>query len=284
MKTIETPSPEQHELLLRSAEARAARRAVRLGAIPVNHAITNRGRRRTSVTGEGKLLFAFTDVIPAEQIRSYALRIAKSQPLFDQFSGSGHVDPTRESIEAYCTLPARKARIASVPQSERHSRVQALRRQSLHIGDKLLQATFEERNTARLRRAALRVFRYQLENDIPLDNNAAVIAIDAVEDFGHCVRFKANEHRAELDSELGSQIIQIAEISTDDPYILGQNPDLLRLAQLEQKARDEYWSLRYEAVDDYWARDLTTAVSQNAMRVDQEIDRLTSLGPSPSVA
>lgn len=282
-RDLPPPTPEEQAQLMISPEARAGRQALRLALRTLDFQGKPRGRKRADFEGEGRLPFQFADTMPTETVTRLAQVIQPKQPLFDKFTNHHQVRPAKWSIDEYVMAgnKNRKVKLHAVPAGERSLVKNDMRRQTQDIADKLQQAIFDDRNTARLRRYSLRTTRYLISRGLPLDAEAAKLAADAIEDFGQCLQAKSNNWvlRTVRDEDLGVQVVHIGHRAVEDPEILRQNPALLKLVQLEQKARDEFWSPRYEATQEHLGDRLTKQDKQNGADLEAELERLAGLIP-----
>jgi len=278
---LRKPTPLGQKILEVSPEARAARRAQRITdrALPVGRTVL--GRHRSSPLEGLRLLPLPSDVIPPAIVTALAHEIHGRQPLFDKFTKHYQVRPVRSSIEAYINggVKVQERPPANDPKKVREFALDR-RRQVLHIGDVLQRETFTNRNIAIHRRYALMTTQFLARHDKELDPQAAVIAADAIEDFGHTLNAHSDEILRPLHNEdLGYQIIVIGAVAQYDYSIMADNLDLLRLVQIEQRAREDHWNQIYQATVAHpeIGDRLTKLNHQDEAALNVELERLASL-------
>lgn len=279
---LRRPTPLGEKILEVSPEARAMRVAQRIAdvAMPVSKKAISNSRRRSSPMDGNRLLPPTPEVIPSETINALGRHLRDKQPLFDKFTKGFRVKPNKENIEAYINGGVRKAGPKPDPAQTEilHGYYADRRRQALQVGDKLQREVFANRNTARLRRHALMTTRFLSSHDVPLDSAAATIATDAIVDFGHALNANVEDTLQPLHNEdLGYQIIVIGSVAEYDPTLLTDNPELLRLVQLEQKAREEYWGKLFDATVPVLGDRLTKQHHADQHSLDAELGRLAEL-------
>jgi len=248
--SLRSPTRQGERILEVSPEARAARRSQRLAdlASPIGKKIL--GRQRSSPIDKGRLPLPIgSDVLSSETVILLAHHLRDKQPLHNKFSSHFQVKPDRANIDAYINGGVKVNDSPPPPSQPEEVRKYFVRRrrQALHIGDQLQTEAFRNRNIARLRRYSLMTTQFLLQNERELDEAAVVHAADALQDFGQTLSERSSELLAPLGNEdLGYQITVIGAVASHDPRILGDNLDLARLVQIEQKARQEQWSELYD--------------------------------------
>jgi hypothetical protein len=273
---MEQITPEQQQLLMASPEARSNRQAEKLGKRAVDFSRGMRGRKRPELP-QTEQLFPLADTIADDRVTRLGQKLRGQQPLFDQFTNHHKVKPTRDSIEQYCMGGNKRNRRWSDDPAERQEIRKAMRRQTQNIADGLEQGMFDDLNIARLRRKSVKVTRYLIGHNLPLDKQAAIHAADAIEDFGYCLLEQPKLLSELQEPDLAANIAHIGKRAAEDPEIMRQNPLLLRLVQIEQKARDDFWSERYPIVEHVLGDRLTLADKANGEWVEVEIARLDQI-------
>lgn len=270
--------PEDQAVLEVSPDARDARaigrRIGRVAALRPNDPI--RGKQRPEYEGSGRLALAMEPVLESETVKRLAKALTGKQPVFDQFTDHYRVQPNASSVDAYCESGNRKRQVKRDEDPQKQQDIlNAMRRQTHAIADGLVNNTYDDLMTARMRRESLRTTQYLIRTNRPLDRQAALTAADAIQDFGHVVMTKPDIAREVGDEDIGYRIVNIGLQAVDNPEVLLQNADLLRLVQREQRARVEYWQPRHDFYLDYLGDRLTVKTKLDAAQNEAEISRLT---------
>lgn len=272
------PNPEQHAHLMTDLEARDLRRAQRIGERSLASIHDLRGRRRSEV-GSTDQLPLYDSEIDSTRIQALGKYLKGKQPIFDKFTDHYRVKPTKDSIERYVSGANANRHVTRADDHEKQREIfRSMQRQTQHTADLLQQNVFDDLNVARLRRASLKALQHQVRNGLPLDPDAALEAADAILDFGQGLSANKDALRDIHDEGLGEEIAAIGTQAIDDPEILRQNPDLLRLTQIEQAARADYWQTLYEATEEHIPGSrLLTDHYRRAGEVELELARLEAL-------
>ena len=271
---LRQPTPTGQRLLEQFPEAREVRRAQRKVDIPLPATGGPvRGRRRSEVP-TNQLLPVTADVIDPAVIARLALSLKDEdgihRPVFTQFTDHYNVSPDRENISRYLQGSVKTAQPR--PRTGQHEELRqykaARRRQAFNVGDLLQREALTNRNTARIRRFGLMTTRFLFDHDREPDADALTIATDAVDDFGRSLSHHSSELLAPLgDEDLGYQITVIGTVALHDPSILRDNSDLMRLVQIEQKAREEHWGTLFDATMAH------PAIGNRLTPIDREIEQ-----------
>ncbi|HSX44162.1 MAG TPA: hypothetical protein VLE69_02590 [Candidatus Saccharimonadales bacterium] len=269
---------ESQALLLESVEARATREAEKLAALPLTFRRKLQGQRPPQVD-LAVLLNMADNPLPFDKLEALSDRLPIQRPLFSRFIRHNRfpLDPRR--FAAYVNAPRHKSKAMPIDPEEREAWKQAAERQPYHVEDKVQQSLFVDRDIARLRQAAISTVRYQLWTDAPLDEHAAIIAADAVRDFGYSLYEKENSPL--LDDiggqELALHIAAIGEAATDNPALLAENVPLLAMTEREQANREQFWDKRYRFAVRYSEDRLTQQHKDDGQWADAEVARLQAL-------
>lgn len=275
-ENLHFPTPDEHDRMIESPDARALRRSERLGQYATHEAITKRGRKqRVPVNLEGQLSL-YPTVITADTVDDLAALLPKDRPMLDEFSYGYYVRPlTSERLRAYVvggyagrkTLEEEQATDLSPSQnlfganakeddlsakhsaegvSTREDEMHAKLRRSHHIADLLQQASYAHQNVARLRASSLKTVLTQVETQREVDSFAGIHAADAVQDFGFTLQYKksttAATIRAALRNEnIGYVIVTIGLAAEKDPASLLQNIQLAEVVLGQQRIRYRFW-------------------------------------------
>lgn len=271
---------ETQALLLESVEARAAREAEKLAKLPLTFRRKIQGQRPPQVNLTVLLAMAETP-LPMDTLERLADHLPKRLPLFSRFIKHNRfpLDPRR--FAAYVRAERYRSKTVPIDPEEREAWKQAAERQPYHIEDNVQQGLFVDRDIARLRKAAVSTVRYQLWADTPLDEQAAIIAADAVRDFGYSLYDTSNANPEFLEdiggSELALHVAAMGEAAADNPMLLAENIPLLAMTEQEQTHRVRYWGERYEFAVKYGDDRLTQQHIEDGLWVDAEVARLEAL-------
>lgn len=279
-------SPEQQRLLLTSPEAMDERKARDLGKLAVFPHRKLQGRRRVAERNPGSFDFKLSPTIPAEQIVKLGKALGGKQPVLGKFNRANALrDVSMEGLEKFVHGGSnRNERRPIDPNNEREKRIirNNRRRQPEKLRTYFQRDTFEKYKTAQLSRASLDLVRKQLRRGLELDAVAVVWATQAIIDFG--ASLDEGEQGKEIlrgvrDESLGMKIRHVGELASEDTSVLGQNPELLRLVQLEQASREAFWGERYQLSTEVIDRDrLTVPHHENGNAITQEVTRMRQLG------
>jgi hypothetical protein len=237
------------------------------------------GRRRPAISTPDQLPFPVPRTIDPERVVLLGRSLTGQQPLFDEFTDHAHIDPDRRGVMLYVTGGPSAISFKGL-YGEAYDQAYARRqRQREHRKDQLQKTLFIDLATAQWRRASLDTVRRQIGSTQPLDPAAATAAADAVVDFGYTLHanYRADTVATAGDRGLAEHIIGVGNQAETDPTILADNPQLLRLTQLEQKARVEYWQPRFEASVQYTGERLPRDYVANQQWLQTEIERLAQL-------
>lgn len=259
------------------------------------HEITHRGRKTTAELFPRPEGIVVSDIIPEDQVVDYAKRHQDNFPLFNDFTDHAHISPTKKSIDDYCTAgnkvtnekriqEKRGRQLLSIlglpislelPPLEKDS----MRRQTFTLADNLQRNILIDRDTSRLWRASVGAIRRQIIfEDEKLDEVAQKNTLSSVMDFGRTVIQEAEKTGNQDDKEFGLNIAYLFQASEEEiPQIFRTNPVLLKLVQLNLKAHDDYWSVRYDATLKFLGRRLTNEEFKSSKENQKEVERLMLL-------
>jgi len=241
----------EEKILEVSPEARDARRSERLAEIAPPLGRKMLGRKRSSPTDKDRLPLPIgSDVLAADIVVALAHHLEDKHPLLNKFNDHYQVKPDRQHVDAYINGGVRSNEGMPTPDHPDEAREYFTKRhrQALHVGDKLQIEAFQNRNIARMRRYSLMTTQFMFQNGRAPDEPAVIHAADALQDFGHTLSENSHDLLAPLGNEdIGYQISVIGAVASHDPSILSDNPTLLRLVQIEQKAREEHWDKLFTA-------------------------------------
>jgi hypothetical protein len=152
-------------------------------------------------------------------------------------------------------------------------------RQTQHIADQLHHVARTQLQLASIRRAALSAAQRSFRTVRPLSDEAALWAAEAIEDFGQCLKARPDiTDRLGYDKDIATEITHVGLYGSYEPHSVLANGDLLRLVQIEQAKREEFWGARYDGYVEV-DRDRTTVVDhQRSLEVEQLIVHLTPAG------
>lgn len=276
---VEQPSLLRHSELLVSSEARTKRAAQKLGDLSLGFGKKLRGRKRPEFEGPDRLLEPPPDTISINLIKALGKKLGKEKdPLFDQFTRHNRFGLSEVSLRDYCRAESSRRKQMPTDPNEAAEAKRADQRQPFNIRDKVQQGLFDDRNIARLRRGSLAAVQHAIRNDMPFDEAAVVNAADAIVDFGYCLHDNPYHIRHMGKEEFAINIAHIGNAAKEDPDVLRQNPDLVRLVQIEQAKRVQYWGDRFDLTVEVFApQHLTQQNRSDGERVDTEAARLDAL-------
>lgn len=291
-QALPDPTPEEAATMLTSAEARDVRRRQRMGYLKIGPDFMKRGRRRADVSHD--LFSDLEPVIDDDVIVALGRRIRPAQPLFDQFTKGHHVEPTKQAIEEYATGGNRATHRVNRRKKDADPGFrpvvdnEKMRRQSMHIADQLQRNLLVDRDMAALRHSAVWAVRRAIEDGAPIDSQAANFTADAIQDFGYALWENASKPGGNFnDTELGVRIVKVGLAAEDDSTVFAKNRNLLKLVQIEQTARRNYWSERFDASVRYTGDRLPADIKSGEEETQAEIARLNAIQretPDPHAA
>lgn len=260
---MERPGPEEAAELLYRPDLRAARFAARLAELPTPKPPI-RGRKIRELGFVETLEGESIGVLHPNSVRALGRRLSGKQPLFDKFTRHYRVyPPTEESFNYYFEGAIRRNKKWSEDPTEQAAILADRKRQPRDVEDNLQRTVFVDRAIARQRRSAIAHIQRCVQTNQPVDPSAVIVAANAVEDFGFCLMDKENLPKLEGfrffpgqpnsgGDELGGVMIGahiafMGQQASNNPEVLVQNPELLRLVRVEQKQRQDYWGAIYEA-------------------------------------
>lgn len=241
-------SPEQHDELMESPEARDARRQAQLAKMPTFIGRVLRGRSRDSYPVISPRIF------PKDMLVSLGHRLNRNAAVLrDQFTENIPTLNHPTNYELYVTGGNRHNRRIETNPDERKQALLARQRQTQHVADRLHQDTWREWQMARLFKAGILHVRHSLIEGKEPTEEGLRIAASAVEDLGFCLEGNPAIKRIWGARMIPRGLKQIGQLAASEPRtLLAQDPTLLLLVQREQERREELWSgnlERYEQPD-----------------------------------
>lgn len=275
---LSIPSPAEHEELMQDPEARIGRTAERIGGLALPFTPPIRGRRRGEVTAPDQLPLEYPDVVPSQAVGQLDEFLSGSKaPLFDQFSKGRKIMPTKESIDAYCMAWSRKVKSHAGDIRTPAEKRQALMRRTQHIADNLQREILDLRDTARLRLMSIAAVQKAIAHGEDIDERAAIMAADAILDFGHVLAANPEVPKRLHAESLPEQLVFLGEKAATDHGVLIDNVEVLKVIQAEQQKRLNYWAPRYSATKRYLGNRLTNDIKNNAAKNRDEFIRLDAI-------
>ena len=271
------PTPEEHLVLINSPEARAQRRAQRIGQRSLASISHKRGRRRPDISSPDQLALHERTVLDVSVVAELGRTLAEKHPLLDQFTKHYLVHPTKDSLERYVMASGGKMKLDPelnlTPKQIKNKKI----RQTNHVLDLLQEGSHDDLNIARRRRASLRTTQFLAATGRPLDETSARFAAEAIQDFGHGLTANREILQEVHDEGLGEAIAFIGERAADDSSVLLENEDLMRLTQIEQAARVDFWQPVYAASKRFYGNRLTRQHTEDDFALKDELARLDAL-------
>ena len=231
-------SPELHQELMWSVDARDKRRATQLGALPVSIGQEFRGRTRDYTPS----LLPPTP-LPESLLTDMGIRFQRlGGVMLSKFTERLPALDTHYGYERYVTGGNRhNGRHETDPDEQLQARM-AMRRQTQHISDKLNKNTWLEWQVANVFGAAVKRIKYDVRQGQELDTTAANLAASALEDFGHSMLESGRFSEMHNGGTIARNIIDTALHGVEDHAILAaQSPMLYLLVQREQERRSQVW-------------------------------------------
>lgn len=252
----------QGALFIDDPELLRDRRADKLGLLPVPTKPL-RGKRRVSSE------FANPNVEPTLLPNSVVIRLGKllkgERPLADEITKYGAPNPDPKAIGAYVMGANGRNRLTGRTAEERA----ILFRQTQHVADKLQRELRTKVDTARIYRGALSSIRTSVEAQAELNPVAALYASAALEDFGICLRERPDViARTGFTGDIAGTIEHMGVYAIEHPEYLGRQPDTLKLVQIEQAKREDFWGERL---------DVSTAMRDRSTAEDREAHEAVNL-------
>jgi len=231
-------SPEHHEAMMGSVNARAERRAEQLAALPVSIGQVFRGRLRDSEPSR-----LSPPVIHEQLIIQAGKKFANEKGIItSKFSENIPVLTTSSAYTSYVTGGNRHNRRFETDPKEKEQARLAKMRQTQHVSDRLHKETWLEWQTARLFVTATDVIKRAIWERRTLDQAAAFIGASALEDFGHSLLESGRYKDISSGGRLARSIIDAAYYGSEDPAVLrAQSPWLYLMVQQEQERREQLW-------------------------------------------
>jgi len=261
-----------------SPDARAARIAERLGSLSLSFSGKLRGRKRPDIPGLGQPELIPPEPLEVGKVRSLGKKLDRQvKPLFDRFTRHNRFALSEEGLRAYCDAPATRKRLLPADPTLLSEAERAALRRPQYIRDKVQQELLDDRNIARIRRYSLKAVQFAIKNDVPIDEQARVMAADAITDFGYGLHDNPKLIKIYGQPELDVSIIRVGIAAQVDEAPFRENPDLLRMVQREQAKRDRYWGDRYDLAVLVYDGRLTEDDQANNIRVETEVARLQAL-------
>lgn len=257
-------TPEEQEQLLESPDARSERLAEYLGSLKPPTEPLQGKTRETLFDSE----MPAPDEIPEVGIIELGRALAeRPDPILNKFTRYSTPKPAHDwqAIERYIVFAGSKqerrklAQTIDQPQldtmnqegateEQKQQKKFALRRRPHNIADKVQRGFRVGVQLARLRRAALSSVQRSVREGTPLNPTAANWAADAIEEFGFSLR---DTIEAESSSDFGSRLRAHDSVAADleaigvysskNPELLRRQPNVLRLVQIEQAKRVDFW-------------------------------------------
>lgn len=237
-------SLEQEGELFSSPDARDARRQTQLSALAINFWDKPRGKRRPTLV---EAPTSKPDRMPNHSIVQLGklLKLEKT-PVLDKITEFPTPTPrTWDAVERY--IMGANTRVIEKGENveERRAIRSGLRRQTQHVADKVQRDFRTGWQIARLRRAALSSVQDSVRNNSPILTEASLIASDAIEDLGVTLRDHPVTKKMPETTNMPIALEHLGVYAVDDPEVLREQPLVLRLVQIEQAKREEFWGEYY---------------------------------------
>lgn len=208
-------------------------------------------------------------VIDEEQIQRLGEYLGKSKyPVLDHITSYPAPYPVNwETIQAYTMggnarfgkekgVRLNKPETREQWQEERNRKI----RQTQHIADKVQTQFRTGLRIAQIRRKALSSVQDSVREGLSLNRSAAYYASEAIEDLGITMRYdptkdvrnksKRKDNPLPLPPEFSGMPMRLEHIGAyatdEDPEFLQESPNLLRLVQIEQGRRKDFWQEYYD--------------------------------------